>query len=185
MRSSALLLAASLSLTQAFPTLSLSSITSIVKRDAPYATTSNELTDGTPCRDVTLIYARGTTQDGNIGAAGDVGPFFFNNISAIIGNDRLAVQGVDYDADIDGFLGNLFGTSEEGVQTMTDLVTLVSTLLPADPEIAGLCIAVKSLTLFQRHTHNAQTRKSSCLATAREGLSCTMWRTTLPRTLPL
>lgn len=28
-----------------------------------YATTANELVDGTPCRAVTVIYARGTTQD--------------------------------------------------------------------------------------------------------------------------
>lgn len=28
--------------------------------------TYNQLTDGTPCRDITVIYARGTTQDGNV-----------------------------------------------------------------------------------------------------------------------
>lgn len=126
-----LLLTTTLSLTaQAFPTsLSLpSALASLfhTKRDAPYATTANELTDGTTaCRAVTLIYARGTNQAGNIGDASAVGPLFFNNISALIGPTNLAVQGVDYDADVDGYLGNLFGTSEEGVQAMTDLVNLV------------------------------------------------------------
>lgn len=38
--------------------------------------TFNQLTDGTPCRDVTLIYARGTTQAGNVGAADAEGPTF-------------------------------------------------------------------------------------------------------------
>ncbi|EEY19848.1 cutinase [Verticillium alfalfae VaMs.102] len=43
--------------------------------------TSNQLIDGTPCRRVTLIYARGTTQDGNVGDAAAVGPVFFNALA--------------------------------------------------------------------------------------------------------
>ncbi|CAN8100551.1 unnamed protein product [Discula destructiva] len=99
-------------------------------RAAPYDTTANELTDGTACRAVTLIYARGTTQDGNIGAAGDVGPLMMNNLSAILGADQLAVQGVDYDADISGFLQNFFGADDEGAQTMADLVVQATTQCP-------------------------------------------------------
>lgn len=95
--------------------------TAIAKR--AYADTANELTDGTACRDVTLIYARGTTQDGNIGASGDVGPLFMNNLSSILGASALAVQGVDYDASILGFLA---GGDADGSQTMADLVALVS-----------------------------------------------------------
>lgn len=99
---------------------------SLLPRVAPYDTTSNELVDGTACRAVTLIYARGTTQNGNIGAAGDVGPLMMNNVSALIGADKLAVQGVDYDADVIGFLGNLLGVDDAGAQTMADLVSRVS-----------------------------------------------------------
>lgn len=80
---------------------------------------------------MTLIYARGTTQNGNIGAAGDVGPLMMNNVSALIGADKLAVQGVDYDADVVGFLGNLVGVDDEGAQTMADLVSRASTQCPA------------------------------------------------------
>lgn len=90
---------------------------------AAYADTANELTDGTPCREVTLIYARGTTQDGNIGAAGDVGPVFMDELAGIIGADALAVQGVDYPADVVGFLA---GGSPSGSRTMANLVALVS-----------------------------------------------------------
>lgn len=108
---------------------SLSSFSTLLQpRAAPYATTSNELTDGTACRAVTLVYARGTTQDGNIGAAGDVGPLMMNNLSAIIGADQLAVQGVDYDADVAGFLGNLVGVDDAGAQAMADTVSKVSLL---------------------------------------------------------
>lgn len=96
-------------------------------RRAAYAATANELVDGkTGCRAATVIYARGTTQDGNIGAAGDVGPDFFNNLTALVGAGSVAVQGVDYDASIPGFLGNLAGQDDPGVQTMADLVTRVS-----------------------------------------------------------
>lgn len=105
----------------------ISSISSSLHlRATSYATTSNELTDGTACRDVTLIWARGTGQDGNIGAAGDVGPLMMNNLSALIGADKLAVQGVDYSASVAGFLGNLVGADDAGVQTMADLVTKVN-----------------------------------------------------------
>ncbi|KAJ0123001.1 cutinase precursor [Diaporthe amygdali] len=95
---------------------------------AVYAGTANELTDGTPCRAVTLIYARGTTQSGNIGAAGDVGPLMMNNLSTIIGASNLAVQGVDYAADIFGFLA---GGDAKGSQTMADLATLANTQCPS------------------------------------------------------
>lgn len=92
-----------------------------------YAGTANELTDGTPCRAVTLIYARGTTQSGNIGAAGDVGPLMMNNLSSIIGASNLAVQGVTYAADIFGFLA---GGDAAGSQLMANLTTRASTQCP-------------------------------------------------------
>ncbi|KAH8759009.1 cutinase [Diaporthe sp. PMI_573] len=94
---------------------------------AAYAGTANELTDGTPCRAVTLIYARGTTQNGNIGAAGDVGPLMMNNLSSIIGASNLAVQGVTYAADIFGFLA---GGDAAGSQLMANLTARASTQCP-------------------------------------------------------
>lgn len=93
-----------------------------------YATTANELTDGTACRAVTVIYARGTTQDGNIGASGDVGPLFLNNLSSLVGAAQLAVQGVDYAADVLGFLQ---GGDAKGSQKMADLVALAHTQCPS------------------------------------------------------
>lgn len=112
----------------AFTSYASSSSTTLSKR-ATYADTANELTDGTtPCRAVTLIYARGTTQDGNIGASGDVGPLFMNNLSALVGADQLAVQGVDYPASIFGFLE---GGDPEGSQTMADLVALANIQCPS------------------------------------------------------
>ena len=91
-----------------------------------YATdTSNQLTDGTPCREVTVIFARGTSESGNIGTL--AGPPFFNALAGIIGTNNLAVQGVDYDASIVGFLE---GGDPTGSATMASLVEQAETQCP-------------------------------------------------------
>jgi cutinase len=85
--------------------------------------TYNQLIDGTACRAVTLIYARGTTQAGNVGDPAAVGPLFFNNLAGLIGASNLAVQGIDYAANIFGFLA---GGDSDGSQKMAELVATVS-----------------------------------------------------------
>lgn len=83
-------------------------------------TTYNQLTDGTACRPISVIYARGTTQAGNVGDVGSEGPTFLNAIAARVGGaSRVAVQGVNYPADVFGFLA---GGSAEGATTMFNLI---------------------------------------------------------------
>lgn len=53
------------------------------------------------CMGTTVIFARGTLETGNVGTL--AGPAFFKSLSADLGGD-LAVQGVEYAADIPGFL---------------------------------------------------------------------------------
>lgn len=84
--------------------------------------TSNQLTDGTACRAVTAIYARGTWEDGNVGSTTDVGLETFNDLAQLIGEDNLALQGVDYPADVAGFEE---GGDPTGSQLMANLTTLV------------------------------------------------------------
>lgn len=94
---------------------------SLVRRN--YTTdTSDQLTDGTACRAVTAIYARGTWEDGNVGATDEPGVETYNNLAAIIGEDNLALQGVDYPASAPGFEA---GGSAAGSQLMADLATQV------------------------------------------------------------
>lgn len=83
---------------------------------------ADQLTDGTACRDVTVIYARGTDQEGNIGEPTDVGPEFLDDLGVYVGINNLAVAGVNYSASIDGFEE---GGDPEGSQTMADLAALV------------------------------------------------------------
>lgn len=85
--------------------------------------TSNQLVDGTACRAVTVIYARGTWEDGNVGATDEVGLEAFNNLAALVGEDNLALQGVDYPADVAGFEQ---GGDADGSLLMANLTTHVS-----------------------------------------------------------
>lgn len=64
--------------------------------------TQNDLLNGTPCKNYTVIFARETTSAGNVGES--TGPPFFQAIASLVGASNLAVQGVDYPATILGFL---------------------------------------------------------------------------------
>lgn len=59
----------------------------------------NELAE---CKPVTVIFARGTIELGNVGSI--TGPPFFNALNDLIGEENIAIQGVDYPADIIGYL---------------------------------------------------------------------------------
>ncbi|KAH7308345.1 putative cutinase [Rhexocercosporidium sp. MPI-PUGE-AT-0058] len=90
---------------------------SLVKRATDLTLTSqNDLTNGTPCKALTIIFARGTVSPGNVGE--NVGPPFFQAVANITGITNLAAQGVNYSADIFGFLA---GGSASGSRTMAAL----------------------------------------------------------------
>jgi hypothetical protein len=55
------------------------------------------------CADVTIVFARGTCDPGNVGAL--VGPPFLNAVKSAIGSSKsVTVQGVAYPASVDGYL---------------------------------------------------------------------------------
>ena len=87
------------------------------------SSTYNQLTDGTACRAISVIYARGTSQQGNVGDSAAVGPLFFNQLASKVGGvSRLAIQGVTYSASVLGFLQ---GGDRAGSTTMTNLISTV------------------------------------------------------------
>ncbi|OJJ50761.1 hypothetical protein ASPZODRAFT_255140 [Penicilliopsis zonata CBS 506.65] len=64
-------------------------------------TTYNEL--GQTCTDYTIIFARGTSEPGNVGVL--VGPPLFIALEDLIGSSALTIQGVnDYAASVEGYL---------------------------------------------------------------------------------
>jgi cutinase len=74
--------------------------------------TYNEL--GGPCTEYTVIFARGTTEPGNVGIL--VGPPFFDALTSAAGTSSIfTFQGVnDYSASVDGYLegGDPKGSAE-------------------------------------------------------------------------
>lgn len=73
--------------------------------------TYNEL--GGPCTEYTMVFARGTTEPGNVGIL--VGPPFISALKSLVGDSALTVQGVNnYGATIDEYLegGDLAGSIE-------------------------------------------------------------------------
>jgi cutinase len=78
-------------------------------------TTYNEL--GTACKEYTVIFARGTTEPGNVGIL--VGPPFFDALNDAVGANNVMIQGVnDYSASVQGYLagGDPKGSAEMQVE---------------------------------------------------------------------
>lgn len=80
------------------------------------STSQNDLEQGNNCAQNIVIFARGTTEPGNVGTL--TGPPFFQALAQQVGAENLAVQGVDYAADIPGFLA---GGDAAGSQLMAQL----------------------------------------------------------------
>ncbi|EKG16034.1 Cutinase [Macrophomina phaseolina MS6] len=80
------------------------------------SSTQNDLTSGSPCKKVSLIFARGTSETGNMGSV--VGPPLATNLASSIGPANLAVQGVKYAA---SYQGAASGGDADGAKTMAQL----------------------------------------------------------------
>ncbi|KAL4949699.1 cutinase-domain-containing protein [Aspergillus filifer] len=63
------------------------------------SSTSNDVTDNSGCKALTFIFARGTTEIGNMGTV--VGPKVGSELDSLTGG-KVAIQGVDYPADAAG-----------------------------------------------------------------------------------
>ncbi|KAF5358987.1 hypothetical protein D9758_004833 [Tetrapyrgos nigripes] len=77
------------------------------------------------CADVMVIFARGTTEAAPIGTI--VGPPLKAALQKQLGGQSLSFQGVDYPADIPGFLE---GGDKQGSQTMADDITNAAKACP-------------------------------------------------------
>ncbi|GJC83077.1 cutinase [Colletotrichum liriopes] len=79
-------------------------------------TVRDDLARKPACTDITVVFARGTTEPGNIGLL--TGPPFFDALQEQLGSKSLAFQGVEYPATFAGFNKN--GT--DGVPSMTSFI---------------------------------------------------------------
>jgi cutinase len=76
------------------------------------------------CAAVTIIFARGTNSDGNVGT---LGPYVFNETAKLLGANNIVRQGVDYSATIIGYLQ---GGAPDGGPEMARLTRLARTQCP-------------------------------------------------------
>ena len=77
------------------------------------------------CRPITVIFARGTIELGNVGRL--AGPPFFNALDLEVGASNVAVQGVDYPATIAGYLE---GGDKGGAAKLAALAEQAATQCP-------------------------------------------------------
>ena len=134
----------------ALPTRSISRcedtlVAGLVERDN-WSVTRNDLVNGV-CDPVTIIFARGTSELGNVGSL--AGPPFFNALGDIIGDSNVAVQGVDYGATVAGYLE---GGDPAGASTMASLINRAVSQCPSTQiVISGYrydsCYSSKSLLM--------------------------------------
>ncbi|KAK1703641.1 cutinase [Colletotrichum lupini] len=87
-------------------------------------TTEDDLEENTACADITVIFARGTTEPGNVGLV--TGPPFFDALNQQRGTKTVSIQGVEYPATFAGFNKN--GT--EGVPSMANFINEAATKCP-------------------------------------------------------
>lgn len=60
------------------------------------SSTANDVTDDAPCKELTVIFARGTSEPGNIGSV--IGPPLLSALQSNLGASNVAYQGVPYPA---------------------------------------------------------------------------------------
>lgn len=106
------------------PNSPFSSGSNLAKRQN-FDVTRNDLVNGM-CEAITIIFARGTVEPGNVGDL--AGPPFFNALTAIVGSENVAVQGVDYGATIGGYLE---GGDPAGASTLASMVNLAISQCPS------------------------------------------------------
>ncbi|KAL9614279.1 MAG: hypothetical protein Q9167_001235 [Letrouitia subvulpina] len=92
----------------------LGTLSNNLKERLSISDTENELG---LCRPVTIIFARGTIEPGNVGTL--TGPPFFNALGLIIGRDNIGIQGVPYAATIGGYLAGGDSGGSENLASLT------------------------------------------------------------------
>ncbi|KAB8302019.1 hypothetical protein EYC80_005471 [Monilinia laxa] len=91
---------------------------------AAAVTTENGLSTDA-CKPVIVIFARGTSEAGNVGEI--AGPPLFASLRAALTTAKTTVQGVNYAADVIGYLA---GGDAAGSRTLANLTTYASSKCP-------------------------------------------------------
>lgn len=138
--------------------------------------TATEFTDG-GCRDIIMLFARGSTETGNMGTI--CGPPTANGLKANFGAENVAVEGIEYAAALSTNFGP-GGADRRGIREMERLIAQANTDCPNSMLVVGgysqgaalTHRAVESLPQAQKDqivaaftfgdTQNQQVRRDSC-----------------------
>jgi len=103
----------------------------------PQGSTSNELISG-GCKKVTLVYARASTEVGNMGTANSVGPGLCSGLKKLFSND-VACQGVSSPAYSAGLVDNVTpaGTTASAIAEATKHIKNAAEKCPQTTIVAG------------------------------------------------
>ncbi|KAF2640467.1 cutinase [Massarina eburnea CBS 473.64] len=96
------------------------------------ATTTENGLSTDACKAVTIIYARGTNEAGNVGEV--AGPPWFTVLRSSLTTAKVTVQGVDYSATIAGYLG---GGDATGSAKMLSLINQAASKCPSTKIVLG------------------------------------------------
>jgi cutinase len=118
--------------------------------DLAVVTTENGLSGA--CKAVTVIFARGTNEAGNVGEI--AGPPVFTNLRSSLGTAAVTVQGVDYSATVGGYLS---GGDPTGSTTMFNLINQAATKCPSTKIVIG------GYSQGAQLVHNAASRLTSAV----------------------
>lgn len=123
--------------------LQQASNTDVIKRYTS-GDTANDLS-GT-CRAITVVFARGTTESGNVGSI--AGPPFFQALNSRLGANNIAVQGVNYPATVAGYLA---GGDRGGAASLANLASTAASKCPNTKIVlAGYrCVVPQECPCFQ------------------------------------
>ncbi|KAI0129152.1 cutinase [Xylariales sp. AK1849] len=113
--------------------VALASPVVVIQKRLPTTLTENEFVDG-GCRDVIFIFARGTSEEGNMGAT--IGVPLSDGLKNTLGDATVATQGVDYAALISTNL-DPGGADPAGITEMADLLASAATECPDAKIVAG------------------------------------------------
>ncbi|KAI9376146.1 cutinase-domain-containing protein [Aspergillus egyptiacus] len=88
------------------------------------SSTASDVTDNSGCKDLTFIFARGTTETGNMGTV--IGPKVASELNSLT-NNNAAIQGVNYPA-------NAAGNAQLGAAGGPEMADLVNQALQQCPD---------------------------------------------------
>ncbi|TQS35503.1 hypothetical protein Golomagni_04077 [Golovinomyces magnicellulatus] len=142
-------------------------ISKISANDAPSLpanATENGLAQG--CRPFTMIFAKGTGEGGNVGDGSSPGPALISEMRKSVGAKNIAVQGIDYVADVDGkkrsntncFFSFFAGGDSEGSEKYLKMTNDVAKNCPDTKIIIG------GYSQGAQLTHNAAEKFSPAIS---------------------